>query len=104
MLDKQMALMDRVNYLPSQIPELKEKCIRSFYNYSVQILSQLYKSNERALYKQGKANLLEYKEKWSPYLNRYDKHYWLMMKIPFLEAWIMKNDFEPLQRIRSNEK
>lgn len=104
MLDKQLALSDRVNYLPTQIPELKEKCIKSFYTYSIQTLTELYKGNEHNFYKQCKKILLKYREQWFPYINNYDKIYWVMMKIPILESWIMKNDFEPLQRIRRNGK
>lgn len=104
MLDKQYALIDRYTYLSKRIPSLEGKSMTSLYNYSVHIICELYKNNDIVSYKLARDNILHYRKEFRHFINKYDRIYWIMMKFPLLEKWIMCNDFEPIQRILSNMK
>lgn len=95
MLDKQLALLDRLNYLPEVIPDLKEKCALSFVRYSEHILCRM---DGKALEK-GIAVLLDTREQYHTCLNKYEKLYFPMLRLPFLRRWILRNEFAPIQNV-----
>ncbi len=97
MLDKQLALKDRVNYLPDKIPELGWICVNSFYNYTSGILVELY-FKDKSFYKKAKRNLKEEYYKIKEHLNKYQKIYYLWLHISFLEKILMKYNYEPIQK------
>lgn len=99
LLDRQMAVMDRIHYLPTKMPELKDKCCSIFYNDSVQTLLKLYALGEKEAYKKSKAMLLKEKKMVYQYLNKYQKMYLIWLRIPILEKWLMKTNYEPIQSI-----
>ena len=96
MLDKQQALLDRLNYLPQRIPDLEKECCQSFLGFSKYILCQMYKAGAMDAVGQAAAVLLSQKKRLKPWLNKYERFYLPMLKIE--NRWILSNDFEPIQK------
>lgn len=101
MLDKQYALMDRLNYLPKYIPELEEVCVKKFCNFSEHILCQLFDNNEYDAINSASKNLLSQKTEINKHLNIYQKIYYACLKVRFLRNFILKNQFMPIQKFIS---
>ncbi len=99
MLDKQLALLDRLNYLPKQVPELEKQCCESFLRYSEGMLCQLYEAGETMSIKCGLRVLLSEKKRLKPYMNRYERLYFPMLR--WCKGWILRNDFSPVQNFMS---
>ncbi len=104
--DKQLALKDRVYYLPRRLPELEKICANTFYEFSVSVLLQTYKKDEEYYKKAKKCLKGEYKY-IKKHLNGYQKRYYRWLKVPFLEKILMRNNYEPIQKfvrkIRKNK-
>lgn len=96
MLDKQQALLDRLDYLPRRMPELEKQCCESFLRFSENILCQLYLAGEKTAVDQAIAVLLSQRKRLKPWMNQYERLYLPMLKIA--KRWILGNDFEPIQR------
>lgn len=97
MLDKQQAVLDRLHYLPERLPDLKEKCARSFLSFSERILCQMYERGDTAAVKQGLDVLLSQKNTMKPYFNRYEKLYFPLLRV--VPGWILGNEFMPIQKL-----
>lgn len=95
LLDKQLALLDRLEYLPEVLPDLDQNCAERFLGYSKRMLCKLYERQESAAWKQGVHVLLENRGRLEPYLNRYDALYLRLLKL--CPGWILKNEFQPIQ-------
>lgn len=95
MLDKQLALLDRMNNLPKRIPELERECCESFMRYSEGTLCRLYKANEKAAVRRGLQVLLSEIKRLKPYMNRYERLYFALL--PKCKRWILGNEFAPIQ-------
>lgn len=96
MLDKQQALLDRMNYLPSRIPDLEKECCERFLRYSENIMCQMYRFGEMNAVDQAIDVLLSKKGQLKPYLNRYEKLYLPVLK--WAKRWILRNEFAPIQK------
>ena len=94
-LDKQKALADRLHYLPRRLPELEQECAKSFIHYSQSMLCQLYEAGEKKALRQGIQALKAEKKHLKANLSRYEKIYWPFLG--WLDGWILKNDFAPIQ-------
>ena len=99
MLDKQKALLDRLNYLPQRLPELDKNCCRSFLDFSAYILCELYKMEDWGALRAALESLLAEKKRLKPWLSIYEKMYVPVLKWKWTRNIILKNDFEPIQRI-----
>lgn len=95
MLDKQLALLDRMNYLPKQIPELEKQCCESFMRYSEGMLCQLYAAREVRSIDCGLQVLKLEKKRLKPYMSRYERLYFALL--PQCKKWILGNEFAPIQ-------
>ncbi len=99
MLDKQKALLDRLNYLPQRLPELDKNCCRSFLDFSAYILCELYKMEDWGALRAALESLLAEKKRLKPWLSIYEKMYVPVLRWKWTRNIILKNDFEPIQRI-----
>jgi hypothetical protein len=97
MLDKQLALLDRMNYLPKQIPELEKQCCESFMRYSEVILCELYIAKEEDALKIGVQTVLAQQKRLIPWLNKYERLYIPVLKWKWTRRVILGNEFEPIQ-------
>jgi hypothetical protein len=97
MLDKQLALLDRMNYLPRQIPDLEKQCCESFLRYSERMLCQLYEAKEKSAVRCGIQVLRSERKRLKPYMNRYERLYIPMLS--WCKGWILGNDFSPVQNL-----
>lgn len=104
MLDKQMALLDRLDYLPAKMPELEEKCARSFIVYSEGIICQLYDSREHEGLEDAIDNLLSRKKLIQPYLSKYEKIYYIFLRHVLVQKVILGNQFMPIQKFFAKVK
>ncbi|MBQ4600625.1 MAG: glycosyltransferase [Oscillospiraceae bacterium] len=100
MLDKQLALADRLEYLPKRLPDTEKDCAESFVGFSKHILCRL----EGDALEQGIAVLLGQKDRYRAYLNRYDRLYLPMLRAKGLRGWVLKNDFAPIQNVLARIK
>ena len=98
MLDKQQALLDRMHYLPQRVPELEKECCRSFLQFSEYILCRLYESGELGAVKLAVDVLLKEKERLRAWINKYERIYLPALRWGKTRAFILKNDFEPIQK------
>lgn len=98
MLHKQAALLDRLEYLPKQMPELEEHCSKSFLSYCVYSFCRMYERDEETELKQAIAVLLSQKDRLKPYVNKYDKLYLPLLKWHWGRKWVLGNDYEPIQK------
>ena len=103
-LDKQLALIDRLEYLPKRIPELKENCARNLLNYSERMMCQLYRTGDINTLKIIVDNTMDCKSLLSPYFNKFEIVYFLLFRLGLGHRWVLSNEFEPLQRILSKIK
>lgn len=99
MIDKQLALLDRIQYLPNRVPELEEKCVLSFCNYSENIMCQLYELGCNNELQMSIDNLLLLKRQLLPWLSGYRKVYYNLINIRLFRSWILNNQFEPIQKL-----
>lgn len=97
MLDKQLALLDRMNYLPQQIPDLEKQCCESFLRYSEVILCELYIGKEEDALKIGVQTVLAQQKRLIPWLNKYERLYIPVLKWKWTRRVILGNEFEPIQ-------
>lgn len=97
MLHKQAALLDRLLYLPTQLPDLAQKCAESFLRFSESILCQMYKQGDKQETDQAIDVLVAQKKRLKPYLNKYERLYLPALKRNWARNVILKNDFEPIQ-------
>ena len=101
-LDKQLALADRLHYLPERLPDLDEACARSYLNYCQMMLCRLYEAGETDALRKGIRAMKAEKEYLVCALSAYERVYW-----PFLgrlDGWILKNDFAPIQKLAAKLK
>lgn len=99
MLDKQLALLDRLKCLPRELPELEGMCAHSFIGYSEDIMCKLYEAEERDTLKCVIDNLLNEKKVIKPYLNKYERIYYLFIRYNIAKKIIFGNQFMPIQKI-----
>lgn len=104
MLDKQLALYDRLQWLPPKLPQVKQQCFSSFLTFSKHILCQLWISKATDQYDSAKRLMLEATQDFRQYLSPYDKLYFQMLKHNICQGWIMNHDFAPIQNLLSNLK
>lgn len=74
-LDKQAALVDRLDYLPRHLPELEETCCTHFARYCEGILCQLYEAGEWEALEVGIQTLRSRYRQLKPWLNKYQRLY-----------------------------
>lgn len=99
MLDKQLALLDRMHYLPKMLPELEKQCCESFLRYSEAILCALYTAKVTNALETGIQTLRSQCKRLNPWLNKYERLYLPMLKWKWARKIILKNGFEPVQRL-----
>ena len=99
LLDKQMALADRLNYLPQKLPDLEDACAKSFLGYSKYMLVQMYQDGDIASVQRGIDFLMEHHSQFEQYVNKYDRIYLPLLKNKHSRHWVLTNDFEPIQKI-----
>ena len=97
MLQKQLALLDRLNYLPARLPDMEEQCARSFLGFSQYILCRMYETEEEEAIQQAVQVLLAQKKRLRPWLNRYERLYLPGLKCRPIRNIILKQDFAPIQ-------
>ena len=97
MLDKQLALQDRLRYLPERIPDMEKQCCESFMRYSEGMLCQLYKAKEMMSVNNGLQVLLSEKKRLKRYMNSYEQIYFWMIR--WCKGWVLGNDFAPIQNL-----
>lgn len=96
-LDKQMAMLDRLDYLPAVLPDQAENCARSFISYCTKMLCDLYEAGENEAVDRGIRVFLSRKPVLKPWLNKYEKLYLPML--PWAKRWILGNEFMPIQKV-----
>lgn len=99
MLDKQLALLDRMHYLPKRIPELEQQCCESFMRYSEGMLCQLYEACATSALESGIRTLLVQHKLLKPWMNKYERLYLPVLRMQWLRKIILKNSFEPIQKV-----
>lgn len=99
LLDKQMALADRLNYLPQKLPDLEDACAKSFLGYSKYMLVQMYQDGDIASVQRGIDFLMEHHSQFEQYVNKYDRIYLPLLNHKHSRHWVLTNDFEPIQKI-----
>lgn len=97
MLDKQVALLDRLYYLPERLPDTKEHCAEAFLGYSRGILCQMYQAGETEAAKKGIRVLLKHKKQYKAVMTKNDRLYFPLLRL--CPGWVLKNDFIPLQKL-----
>ena len=104
MVDKQLALEDRLQYLPARIPELEKECVESFWNYSKITMVDLFRHNEDKYIETILDTVLRNRKTIRKYANKYDRIYLCMISIGIMKKWILANDFSPIQNALSKIK
>ena len=99
MLDRQMALEDRLRYLPQQLPDLEKACCEDFVGWSAHILCQMYINGDISSVKDALDLLLKHYDLAKKYANRYTRIYLPLLKTKRGMRWVLSNDFEPIQKI-----
>lgn len=102
MLDKQLALADRLRYLPNRVPDLKPICAKSFLNYSQGMLCQLYEAGQKAAVKAGIRCLKAEKKRLKGCLSAYERIYLSLLGL--CKGWILGNEFAPIQKLAAKIK
>lgn len=97
LLDRQAALLDRLLYLPTVMPELEEACARSFFICSTQNLCQLHKSGAKKELAIAQKRLLSQKKRLLPWVSRLNRLYLSVLGCRWARNIILSNDFEPVQ-------
>lgn len=98
-LDKQLALIDRLDYLPKQLPDLTENCATALINYSETILCKMYQAKEKDSLIMAISNLKQCKKIIIPYLNKYERLYLSLLSNNIGRRWVLENNFEPIQKL-----
>lgn len=98
MLDKQMALADRLKYLPNKLPDMESECAKSFLSFSARILCQMYRQGDAVSIQKGVEVLLTHRAQLVRYAGKYDRFYLLLLNRKRARSWVLANDFEPLQK------
>lgn len=99
MLDKQLALLDRMHYLPKRLPELEKQCCESFLRYSEAILCALYTAKVTNALETGIQTLRSQCKRLTPWLNKYERLYIPALKWKWAQQLILRNGFEPIQNV-----
>ncbi len=99
MLQKQLALLDRLNYLPEILPEMAQDCLRSFVQYSEVILCAMYSADEQKSVEQAVAVLLRERKRVRSVLNVYEKIYLPVLRCKPLRNVVLKYEFAPIQNV-----
>lgn len=102
MLDKQLALLDRLNFLPARLPELEQECCESFLRYSEGTLCQLYEARDTEALETGIRTLLSQRQRLKPWMNKYERLYLPALKWKWARKPILSNGFEPIQTLVAN--
>ena len=101
MLDKAWALKDRTEFFRNKDEEMFEKSLSAYLNCLKGISNDMnkgiviYKDEDKALFKL-------FVDDYNDFINIadiYTKIYLFMIKHNIMISWIIKNDFEPIQRI-----
>jgi glycosyltransferase involved in cell wall biosynthesis len=104
MLDKQLALLDRLDYLPTKLPKVEKECVRSFVCFSESIMCSMYKNEEFNFLQKAIDILLSRKSKMVSYLTKYEKIYYNCLNIKLFRNIILANEFIPIQKILAKLK
>lgn len=104
MLDKQLAVYDRLCWLPPRIPDLEKTCVLSFNNYSQHILCRLWDAGERRDAAIALRIMLKGLKGHENYLHSYDRLYVRMLRLGIAKGLIFSNDFAPIQKLISRIK
>lgn len=99
MLDKQKALADRLEYLPTKLPDLEKVCCETFFHWSAHILCQMYQANDMESVQQGLDLLFQHYDIIKKYANKYNRIYLSLLKGKRGRHWVLSNDFEPIQKM-----
>lgn len=99
MLDKQKALEDRLNYLPTKLPDLEAMCAQSFLRFSANILCKMYQASDMESVHSGLDLLMTHYGLLWRYANKYERLYLPLLKTKYGKRWVLNNDFEPIQKI-----
>lgn len=99
LLDKQKALADRLSYLPHKLPDLEAVCAQTFLGFSANILSRMYQAEDTESVQQGLGLLFQHYEIVKKYANKYNRIYLPLLKSKCGRHWVLKNDFEPIQKM-----
>lgn len=100
MLDKQNALCYRVQWMALYMPDLYEKCLGYFNNYSKHIICQLWKIDKKACDNAIRLLLMTTNNEQDK-LSIYDRFYYILLNHNICKKWILKNDFVPIQNFLS---
>ena len=104
LLDKQKALADRLDYLPSKMPELEALCARSFLGFSANILCQMYQQDDMSSVQQCMDVLFAHKSIIKKHANKYERIYLPLLKRKRGRHWVLSNNFEPIQKMMGRLK
>lgn len=104
MIDKQLALMDRMYYLSAQMPELREKCVSTFVGYSKGIMCRLYEAKDDENLQEAIGYVVQNQKQIAPHLNKYDRFYLPLLGNSMARNWILANDFQPVQNVLAKLK
>ena len=99
MLHKQTALLNRLEVLPTKLPELEGPCAVSFLHYSKNILCHMHQHGNSENLHTAMHNLLSKKDALWQYLSIYDKIYLSLLKLSLFRTIILRYDFEPIQKL-----
>lgn len=102
MLDKQLALLDRLNYLPQRLPDLRQRCAAAFLSHSKYILCEMYHMGDMDAVRQAMDLLLENRKQVRSVMSWRDKLYFPWMKRK--PDWILGTNFAPVQKLRQRLK
>lgn len=97
-MDKQLALSDRLTEISTRVPEFTKNAAISFYGYSCFAMKELIDCEASHTNEIVKI-LQKQKPLFLQYLDKYQKFYCNFYSYPFLRKWIVTNDFEPIQNI-----
>lgn len=97
MMDKQAALIDRLDYLPQRMPELEGKCCRHFANYCESILCELYAAGAKDALEQAISAFRGQYRRLKPWLNKYERLYIPALRWKWARKLILSKGFEPIQ-------
>lgn len=98
MLDKQLALLDRLHYLPERLPDLEKECCESFLRFSENILCKMYEAGEEESINEALSVLFSEKKRLRPWMNKYERLYLPALRWKYTRVKILKNEFEPIQK------
>lgn len=99
MLDKQAALLNRLNYLPQRLPDLEKRCCENFARYCEGMLCELYEA-EATEHLEIAAQVF-HGQYWrlKPWINKYERLYIPGLRYKWARRMILSRKFEPIQEI-----